>query len=226
LASARYVIFNGLGYDAWAAQAIDANPASARNVLEVGSLLNLHEGDNPHRWYFPNDVEKVISQITADYKAIDPSNSGYYDQQHQEFETTGLKRYKDLLAQIRKTYSGTPVGASESIFVGLAEATGLKLLTPSAFLTAISEGTDPTAADKATTDQQISGKQIKLFVFNSQNSTPDVQALVAEARATGVEVSTVTETPPQNVAFQDWQSQQLQDLADALARATGRTGSS
>jgi zinc/manganese transport system substrate-binding protein len=222
LASANYVVFNGLGYDAWAGQAIEANPASGRKVLEIGSLLNLHEGDNPHRWYFPDDVERVINQITTDYKAIDPADAAYFDQQRQTFETTALKPYKDLLTEIKQKYAGTPVGASESIFVGLAESTGLNLLTPSAFLTAISEGTDPTAQDKAIADDQITGKQIKVFVFNSQNATPDVQTLVDAARANGIEVATVTETPPENVTFEDWQTDQLQQLASALARATGR----
>src|SRR4051794_24150424 len=68
IASAQYVIFNGVGYDGWAGQAVEANPAGNRRVLEVGKLLNLTDGDNPHRWYFPDDVEKVVAQITADYK--------------------------------------------------------------------------------------------------------------------------------------------------------------
>jgi zinc/manganese transport system substrate-binding protein len=220
LAGAGYVIFNGLGYDSWATQAIDANPAPGRKVLEIGSLLGLHEGDNPHRWYFPDDVDRVINQITTDYKAIAPADAAYFDQQHQAFDTAGLKTYKDTLAEIKQKYAGTPVGASESIFVGIAQATGLNLLTPSSFLTAISEGTDPTAQDKATTDEQITDKQIEVFVFNSQNSTPDVQVLVDEARASGIAVTTITETPPENVAFQDWQSQQLQQLVDALAHAS------
>src|SRR5258705_13818145 len=55
IASARYVIFNGLGYDSWVRQSLDANPGSHRAVLEVGELLDLHNGDNPHRWYFPKD---------------------------------------------------------------------------------------------------------------------------------------------------------------------------
>src|SRR4051794_24696926 len=41
IASAQYVVFNGAGYDAWAGQAVDANPASNRTVLEVGRLLDL-----------------------------------------------------------------------------------------------------------------------------------------------------------------------------------------
>ncbi len=52
------------------------------------------------------------------------------------------------------------------------------MLTPETFLDAISEGSDPTAADKATIDNQIRTRQIKIYVYNSQNSTPDVQAQV------------------------------------------------
>ena len=52
------------------------------------------------------------------------------------------------IAAIRAKYSGTPVGASESIFAMLAPALGLNLITPQAFLKAISEGTDVSAADK------------------------------------------------------------------------------
>ena len=222
IASARYVIANGLGYDTWAGQAVEANPSSNRTLLDIGTLLGLEEGANPHRWYFPDDVEKVIDQITADFKKAAPADASYFDQQHDAFETTALKRYKELLAQIKQRYAGTPVGASESIFVGLAAATGLDLVTPPAFLTAISEGTDPTAQDKATVDQQITGKQIKVFVHNSQNATPDVATLVSEARASGIPVTALTETPPEDVPFQDWQAQQLQQLADALALATGR----
>ena len=218
IASAQYVVFNGVGYDTWAGQSVDANPSSDRKVLEIGKLLGLREGDNPHRWYFPADVEKVINQITADYKALDPADADYFDQQHSDLETNGLKTYKDLLGEIKQRYGGTPVGASESIFEGIADATGLDLKTPASFLTAISEGTDPTAQDKATVDTQIAQQQIKVFVYNRQNSTPDVQALVDAARAAGIEVATVTETlVPADASFEVWQSTQLQQLADALA---------
>lgn len=130
-----------------------------------------------------------------------------------------MKRYKDLLATIRQRHAGAPVGASESIFTGIAEATGLRLVTPPDFLQAISEGTDPVAGDKATVDRQITGKQIEVFVYNSQNAVPDVAGLVRAARAAGVPVATVTESPPADEPFQDWQARQLQDVLDALDSA-------
>ena len=127
-----------------------------------------------------------------------------------------------MINDIKAKYAGTPVGASESIFAPLADALGLNLITPASFLKAISEGTDPSAADKTAIDAQITGKQIKVYVFNSQNSTPDVARKVEEAKKAGIPVTTVTETlSPAGASFQDWQVKQLQALQTALAQATG-----
>ena len=96
-------------------------------------------------------------------------------------------------------------------------------MTPASFLKAISEGTEPTAADKTTIDRQIARKQIKVWVYNSQNSTPDVKRLTDAARKKGIPVTTITETlTPASTTFQAWQSRQLRALAAALHRATGR----
>ena len=116
-----------------------------------------------------------------------------------------------------------PVGASESIFAPLAQALGLRHLTPSGFLEAISKGTDPTAADKTTADRQIAARTIRVWVYNSQNTTPDVKRLTAATRRAGVPTTTITETPvPASASFQAWQVAQLDALRRALARATGR----
>jgi zinc/manganese transport system substrate-binding protein len=221
VATARYVIENGVGYDPWLAQLVGANPAPARSVLNVGDLVGVKEGGNPHRWYSPDDVHRVIEQIAADYKRIDPADASYFEQRKHAYETQGLARYNQLIADIKSKYGGTPIGASESIVTPLAEGLGLKMLTPESFLDAVSEGTDPTAADKITADQQIKTRQIKIFVFNTQNATPDVAALVTEARAAGIPVATVTETlVPATASFQDWQVNELQGIEQALSRAS------
>lgn len=223
IASSTVFVENGIGYDSWAAKTLAASPDPNRTVLDVGDLVGVADGGNPHRWYSPSDVEKVADAITSDLKKADPGDGGYFDTQRQTFETNGLASYHQLITDIKNKYAGTPVGASESIFAPLSDALGLNLLTPPSFLQAISEGTDPSAADKATIDAQISGKQIKVYVFNSQNSTPDVAAQVDAAKKAGIAVSTVTETlSPAGASFQDWQCAQLQALESALAQATGK----
>ena len=53
LAGSQLAIVNGVGYDNWASKLLAASPQSGRVVLNVGDLLGLQRGDNPHRWYFP-----------------------------------------------------------------------------------------------------------------------------------------------------------------------------
>ncbi|MFG2177507.1 metal ABC transporter solute-binding protein, Zn/Mn family [Streptomyces abikoensis] len=223
VAGARYAIVNGIGYDAWADKLLAANPASGRSELKVGDLVGVKEGGNPHRWYSPDDVHKVIERITGDYKKADPAHAAYFDQRKTAYESKDLAAYTKLISEMKSKYAGTPIGASESIVTPLAEGLGLKTLTPETFLAAMSEGTDPTAKDKATIDDQIKNKQIKIYVYNSQNSTPDVRAQVKEAKEAGIPVATVTETlAPANATFQQWQTAQLQGIEEALAKATGR----
>jgi zinc/manganese transport system substrate-binding protein len=223
VAAARYTIVNGVGYDTWADKLLSANPTAGRTGLTVGDLVGIKPGGNPHRWYSPADVHQVIERITADYKKIDPADAADFDTLKATFETRTLGTYNQLVAGIKAKYAGTAIGASESIVSPLADGLGLRMLTPYSFLSAISEGTDPTAHDEALIDRQIKGKQIRVYVYNSQNATPDVRQQVKEAEAAGIPVATVTETlTPAGASFQDWQVRQLQGLQQALAKATGK----
>jgi len=223
IATADLVLVNGIGYDTWATKLADANPAANRILLDVGQLLGVPDGGNPHRWYNPDDVTKVVDQLTRDFAKADPPDAAAFSSQKSAFVKQTLAGYRKVIADIKSRYAGTPVGASESIFAMLAPALGLDLLTPSALLKAVSEGTDPTAADKATVDQQISQKKIKVYVYNSQNATPDVQGQVSAATAAGIPVTTITETMvPAATTWQEWQTRQIVALRYALAKATGR----
>jgi zinc/manganese transport system substrate-binding protein len=223
IANAALVVENGVGYDTWAAKTVAATGRSGQLVINVGQLVGVPDGGNPHRWYSPTDVERVADAITADLKRADPRDATYFDARRHAFEVTGLASYHRLIAQIKDKYAGTPVGASESIFAPLAQALGLDLITPTTFLKAISEGTDPSALDKTTIDAQLAGKKLKVYVLNTQNETPDIAAQVREARQHGIPVTSVTETlSPAGASFENWQVAQLRSLAAALAQATGR----
>ncbi len=223
IASANMVIVNGLGYDRWASQLLAASPASGRVVLAVGARLGLPPDANPHRWYYPADVLAVVAAISADYERIDPADRGYFAARERWFVDTALAEYNSLRAQIRARYAGVPVGYSESIFQGLGEDLRLRLLTPPGFAKAVAEGTDVTAHDKRTVDEQVERRRVAVWVFNSQNLTPDVQRVNALARAHAVAIATVTETlAPRSTSFQRWQAAQLRGLLAALRTATGR----
>ena len=223
MATAQLAIVNGVGYDPWASKLLSANPVDGRLTLTVGSLFGLHEGDNPHRWYDPAEVERTAAAITADLQRLDPHRKAYFAQRLRTFETTGLSAYHRVIDQIRTRYAGVPVGASESIFAPLAPSLGLKLITPPGFMKAVTEGTEVTAADASAAQRQLASRAIKVWVYNSQNVTPEIQRLNGLARAHGIPVATVTETlSPATDSFQQWQVSQLRALQAALHRATGR----
>ena len=223
MADAKFVIVNGIGYDNWAPKLLQASPLSGRVVLNVGNLFGLKEGDNPHQWYSPTHVLAFANQIVADYDELDPPDAAYFAQRKQVFETVDLARYDQLRQQIRASYAGVPVGYSESIFQPLGEDFHLKLLTPYSFAKAIAEGSDVTAQDKQTVDAQASERLIKVWIFNSQNVTPDVQRVNQIARERQIPIATVTETlSPASATFEQWQVAELEGLLRALKLATGR----
>jgi zinc/manganese transport system substrate-binding protein len=226
ISHAAVVIENGIGYDPWVAKLLAAGHTAGQQVINVGTLAGVADGGNPHRWYNPADVRRVVAAVTAAYEAADPSDTTYFATRQENYETTGLAKYNSLINEIKTTYDGTPVAASESIFAMMAPALGLHLLTPPTFLRAISEGTDPTSADKQAIDHQIKTRAIKVYVYNSQNATPDVQAQVQEAKAADIAVTSISETlSPASATFQDWQVAQLLALKRALEAASNGTGS-
>src|SRR2546421_54468 len=83
-------------------------PVDGRVVLDVGGLVGLKPGDNPHQWYSPQTVQRVIDQIVSDYKRLDPKDAAYFDRRRRIVETRNLGRYHALIAQIRARYRGTP----------------------------------------------------------------------------------------------------------------------
>jgi zinc/manganese transport system substrate-binding protein len=223
MAGAKLAIVNGIGYDNWASKLLAASPASGRVVVNVGDLLGSQTGENPHQWYSPTSVQKVIARVVADYDRLDPTGAAYYAERERAFETVDLASYDKLRKEIRERYSGTPVGYSESIFRPLGEDLHLKLSTPYSFAKAVAEGTDVTAQDKEAVDRQAEDRQIKVWVFNSQNVTPDVQRVNELVKAAGIPIATVTETlDPADDTFEGWQVEELEGLLKALHEATGR----
>jgi zinc/manganese transport system substrate-binding protein len=225
MAGANMAIVNGIDYDNWAPRLLQASPLGGRVVLNVGDLLGLHEGANPHRWYSPADVHAVIGQIVSDYDKLDPADAAYFAQRERQLLGPGFARYDSLRQEIRARFAGLPVGYSESIFQPLGEDLGLKLLTPSSFTKAIAEGVDVTAIDKETVDAQARTHQIKVWIVNSQNVTPDVQRVSQIAVEQHIPKVTITETlSPPSDTFEQWQVSELEGLLRALRQATGATG--
>lgn len=215
-ATAQYVVINGAGYDHWAEKLLSANQSSDRKVFTIADLLGKHEGDNPHFWYSPDYVEKVADQITKDLTSVDSADAAYYTQQRAAFETS-LRPYHDRIAAIKQQFPAKKVAATESIFVYMADALGLNLISPPEFMKAVAEGNDPPADTVTAFQQQIQGNQATVLIYNQQTSTDVTNNLRQMATAQKIPVVGVTETiQPPDTSFQSWMVAELNDLQNAL----------
>jgi zinc/manganese transport system substrate-binding protein len=220
-ATADLVIVNGAGYDDWSQRLLAASPRPGRRVLDVASLLGKKDGDNPHFWYAPQWVVRVAGQITAELKSADPAHASYFDQRHAAFRHS-LEPYLARVAEIKRRFAGVKIGATESVFTYMAQALGLDLISPPAFMDAVAEGNDPPASAVVAFQNQLAQRQIKVLIYNTQTASRVTITEKRLAASHDVPVVGVSETlQPVSASFQEWQLAQLVTLENALDGAAG-----
>ncbi len=219
VAVANYVIENGAGYDDWMTRLMAASPSPRRRVLSIAALVGKHPGDNPHLWYSPAYVTAAENRIEADYKALDPGDAAYFSARRAATDAA-FTRMRSLLAQIRRQFAGRPVAATETVAVYLTRYLGLKLISPPAFMTAISEANEPPAASIAQFERQLAGRQARVLIYNEQTATALTTSIRELAQRAGIPVVGITETiQPPHDSYQSWFSRQLAALGLALMRS-------
>ena len=216
IANANFVIVNGVGYDDWALKLLSADNNPNQTVLNVGDLLGRVNGTNPHLWYDPSFVNATVKQMYLDIVKIDPADAGYYAQRYSNL-TSSLAQVDGRITTIRQQFAGTKVASTESIFVYLANATKLDLISPPAFMDAVAEGVDPPAQSVSQFENQLESGNVSVLVYNEQTVTPLTQQMKQIATQHNVTIVGVTETiQPSDVPFQVWMNAELLQLQNAL----------
>jgi len=226
ISNACFVIVNGAGYDVWALNLIAAANTPHQTVLNVQELLGQPVDANPHFWYSPYFVNTTVKAMYKDLVAIDPADSGYFRQQYASLNSSLWTSYMKQEGIIKHQFSGTPVASTESIFVYMANATGLNVITPPEFMKAVAEGNDPSAQDVATFEDQLNGGNttVHVLVYNEQTVTPLTQSLLALAAKNEIPYIRISETvQPPDLTFQAWMQGEVAQLQNALnAAALGK----
>jgi zinc/manganese transport system substrate-binding protein len=217
VANADYVIENGVGYDSWMDKLLSAGTSNPnRKVLNAGDLVGVQDGGNPHLWYSPGYVNTTAAQIEQDLITLDPADKADFEQNYATLRSN-MTEYQDRITSIKKHYAGTKVAATEDIFVYLANATGLDLISPAAFIQAVAEGNDPPAQSVVEFENQLKAKQPTILVYNEQTVTPLTESIKALAAQENIPVIGVTETiQPPDATFEEWMNSELIDLQNAL----------
>jgi zinc/manganese transport system substrate-binding protein len=218
---AQFVIVNGVGYDDWALQLISADNHPSQVVLNVGDLNGVTVGGgivtgNPHQWYNPTYVNRTVAAMFSDLVAIAPGDLATFQQNYATLNVSLANLYGEATS-IKAHFAGTEVASTESIFVYLANFTGLDLVSPPEFMEAIAEGNDPSAQSVVEFQCQLESGHVKVLVYNEQTVTPITTQMKAIAAANNVTIVGVTETiQPPGISFQTWMYGQYLALYNAL----------
>ncbi|HEV2403755.1 MAG TPA: zinc ABC transporter substrate-binding protein [Candidatus Saccharimonadales bacterium] len=223
VATANYVIMNGVGYDDWMGKLLGASPNSSRLTLNIANLVGVKGGQNPHLWYDPSYVNTATAAMEHNLITLDPADRGYFLSHYAALQSK-LAVYQDRTKSISQQFAGTKVAATEDIFSYLAQAAGLNLISPSEFIEAVSEGNDPPASSVVTFQQQLQSGQVKALVYNEQTVTLLTNSIKQLAAQQNIPIVGVTETiQPPDASFEVWMNAELIDLQNAFnAQALGR----
>jgi zinc/manganese transport system substrate-binding protein len=213
--NARLVIENGGGYDTWMDKLLAASPNPERILLVASDIAPDKLQDNPHVWYGIDNVRAIATNVTASLEKLDPAHKTDYDAALLAFQRS-LEPIENKITAIKTRYAGTPVGLTETIFLYQTTPTGLRVLTPPEFQKAIAEGNDPPADAVISANEQLSGKQVRLLIYNLQTVTPVTTNLQDEAIRYGIPLVAVSESMPLDETYQSWMLDQLTSLEKAL----------
>jgi zinc/manganese transport system substrate-binding protein len=230
IADANLVIVNGVGYDDWALQLIASSDTPGQEILNVGTLNGVVVTGgivtgNPHQWYDPLYVNHTLLAMYSDLVALQPASEAVFQQNFANLNSSAgggaqgvsIDQLYSRANQIRNEFKGTVVASTESIFVYLANYTGLDLISPTAFMEAIAEGNDPPAQSVALFECQIESGYVKVLVYNVQTVTPITSTVEGLAASHNVTTTFVSETiQPPDTSFQDWMYGEYNNLENAL----------
>ncbi|HLM17269.1 MAG TPA: zinc ABC transporter substrate-binding protein [Acidimicrobiia bacterium] len=212
---AKLVVENGLDYDPWADKAVatlDTKPV----VVNVGKVVGLENGDNPHIWSGPEYVHDIADTVTAELQQLEPKAASYFEQRNQTWRRS-MAPYDAEIARIKPAAAGKTYGATEGIFDYMAEALGLTNKTPTGYQRATANGSDPSPGDLNEFEETLAHAKVSVLIYNTQTQGAIVKQVRNKAEADKVRVVDVTESvPPKFSTFVAWQVSQLEHLATAL----------
>jgi zinc/manganese transport system substrate-binding protein len=248
IADAKVVILNGMQYDTWASQLVNSSATPGQVVLTAQNIVGLpdvpatYANVNPHLWYSPWYVNDTVHAMYNALVNIDPTDKAYFNANYATLNASLYSTYMSKEDAMRAQYggpstvtqevlrqyagpSGTPtnIEATESIVQFFANATGVNILTPVPFMFAVAEGDDPSPADIATFEQQLTAGNssnpngIGCLEYNIQTVMPVTQQIKSIATQYEIPIAVVSETlQPPGFTFQQWMGGEVAQLQNCL----------
>ena len=218
VSSAQLVVQNGLGYDNFMGKIESASPNSKRRVIDVQRLLGLPDSTrNPHLWYSPTTMPAVAKAAAANLAEIQPSHAAYFRANEAAFDRS-LTAWFNAIKQFHSRYPNTPVAATEPVGDYMLQAAGAANLTPYSLQAAVQNGVDPAPQSVTLQNRLLSGRKVKVLLYNQQVTDSLTQTFLKAARAHGIPVVGLYETMPTGgYNFQSWMLAEVNALQNAVA---------
>lgn len=214
LAQAQIIIYNGVGYDPWMEQMLSNVDRSKVIIINVGELMKIKSGANPHIWYQPATFPALAKVLSEKINQIDPAAKSVTEKNLQVFLMANRQVVKQI-DDIKQSYSGTSVTATEPVFGYMAQAMGLKMKGED-FQWKIMNDSEPTPKMVAGYQGLLNQKQVKIMFYNNQVSDSLTGNMQQLARSNGIKVVGVSETLPKNTKINRWLSNEINATARAL----------
>jgi zinc/manganese transport system substrate-binding protein len=224
VSAAKLIVQNGVGYDDFMTDIENASPSSARKVVTVQHVLGLPDSTaNPHLWYDPQTMPKLVQVLVGDLAALEPRHASYFKANAVRFDGS-LNRWDATIAAFKQAYPHVPVATTEPVADYLLQALGTDNLTPFTLQTAIMNGTDPSAQDITAQEKLFTDHKVKVFVYNQQVTDTLTESFLKLARQNGIPVVGVYETmPTPGYSYQSWMQAELKALREAVTDKVSTT---
>jgi zinc/manganese transport system substrate-binding protein len=214
---AQLVVINGLDYDPWASDAVDA-VASSPPTIDAGELTGRAEGDNPHLWYDPVAVRAVADAVTRELSALSPQARSQFDARHAAWAASMTPYLEEVSRLAREIDGHVTYAATEPVFEYMADALTLVDRTPAGYVQAAATETDPAPGDIHAFEDVLEDG-VDLLVVNPQTQGAIPAQMREAGERAGVPIVDITESPPSSSTFVAWQLEQLAAVAAAVGRS-------
>jgi zinc/manganese transport system substrate-binding protein len=215
-AAADLVVVNGARYDQWAVDAAEQageDPAMVSAADVAGSTAGRPD---PQLWYDPEVVPEVAATVARELARLSPDAAPYFDAQHTAW-TAELQPYLAAVAGLREEVAGRTWAATSTAYAPTARAVGLGEATPRGFLRSLRAGDAPSSDDVDAFDAALRDGSVDVLIQDEDGEGAVHDRLREVADDADVPVVEVTEFPPEDAPFVEWQLAQLGALREALA---------
>ena len=160
-------------------------------------------------------MPRVAAAVAAALARLDPAHAASFRANAARF-TASLRPWLAAVAAFRSAHGGTPVAVTEPVADDMLQAAGCTVETPEALQLAIMNGTDPSPQDVSRQNALLSGRRVRVLIYNQQVTDELTQSFLARAHAAGLPIVGVYETMPAGDTYQSWMLAEIRALAHAV----------